>query len=219
MSFSVILFYVFAAILLFAALKVVTAKNPVHAVLFLVLAFFTSAGLWMLMQAEFLAIILVLVYVGAVMVLFLFVIMMLNVDIEAMRAGFWRNFPVAATVGLLVLIEVVLVLVNQQTNLAGFGVLSPLPADYSNVKDLGMQIYTIYLLPFELASVLLLLGIVAAIALTQRKRANTIRINPADQIKVRSQDRVKVMKMDVERLDVVIDTMEHSNIDKSSEGN
>ena len=216
MSFSVILFYIFAAILLFAAVNVVTAKNPVHAALFLVLAFFTSAFLWMLMQAEFLAIVLVLVYVGAVMVLFLFVIMMLNVDMEAMRKGFWKHLPVAITVGVLIALELVLILVNQKTNLAEFAPLSPVAADYSNVRDLGLQIYTTYLLPFELASVLLLLGIVAAIALTQRKRKNTHHINPADQIKVRRQDRVKVVKVEAEKPEVEVEGSEQGSVETPS---
>lgn len=196
MTFSLILFYVLAAIVLFGALKTVTAKNPVHASLYLVLTFCVSAMIWMLMQAEFLGITLVLVYVGAVMVLFLFVVMMLNIDVEEMRAGFWRHAPVAGLVGTLMAVALILILVNPKTNLAAFGLMKDLPADYSNIRDLGSQIYTTYLLPFELAAVLLLLGMVAAIALVHRKTFNPRRINPADQVKVNpNEGRMRLVKM------------------------
>ncbi len=197
MTFALILFYVLAAVILFGAVKTVTAKNPVHASLYLVLTFCMSAMLWMLMQAEFLGITLVVVYVGAVMVLFLFVVMMLNIDVEEMRAGFWRNAPVAFTVGVLMAVVLLLVLLSPETNLGAFGEMKDIPADYSNVRDLGLQLYTTYLLPFELAAVLLLLGMVAAIALVHRKTANPKRINPADQVKVDAQKgRLKMVKMD-----------------------
>lgn len=196
MTFSLILFYVLAAIVLFGALKTVTAKNPVHATLYLVLTFCTSAMIWMLMQAEFLGIILVLVYVGAVMVLFLFVVMMLDIDIEEMRAGFWRNAPAAGTVGVLMSVLIIMILLNPKTNLAAFGAMKDLPADYSNVRDLGSQIYTVYLLPFELAAVLLVLGMVAAIALVHRKTYNPRHIDPADQVKVNAKEgRMRMVKM------------------------
>ncbi len=199
MTFQLILFYVLAAIVLFAAVQVVTAKNPVHAVLFLVLAFCTSAGLWMLMQAEFLSIVLVLVYVGAVMVLFLFVVMMLNIDIEEMRAGFWKHLPVSGTVGVLMAVVLILVLIHPETNLAAFGAMKQMPADYSNTKALGMEIYTTYLLPFELAAVLLVLGIVAAIALVHRPTTNPRYIDPADQVKVDpKKGRVRMVSMAAE---------------------
>ena len=199
MTFSLILFYVLAAIVLFGALKTVTAKNPVHASLYLVLTFCVSAMIWMLMQAEFLGITLVLVYVGAVMVLFLFVVMMLNIDIEEMRAGFWRNAPVAFTVGVLMAVVLLMVLLAPDTNLSAFGEMKDVPADYSNVRDLGSQIYTTYLLPFELAAVLLVLGMVAAIALVHRKTINPKYIDPADQVKVDAkQGRMRMVKMAAE---------------------
>ena len=185
-----------AAIVLFGALKTVTSKNPVHAALYLVLTFCISAMIWMLMQAEFLGIVLVVVYVGAVMVLFLFVVMMLNIDIEEMRAGFWRHAPVAGIVGVLMAVALILILMNPKTNLAAFGAMQDIPADYSNIRDLGSQIYTTYLLPFELAAVLLLLGMVAAIALVHRKTFNPRRINPADQVKVNpNEGRMRLVKM------------------------
>lgn len=197
MTFSLILFYIFAVIVLFGALKTVTSKNPVYAALYLVLTFSVSAMLWMLMQAEFLGIVLVVVYVGAVMVLFLFVVMMLNIDIETLRVGFWRHAPVAGIVGVLLAVAIILILINPKTNLAAFGVMKDIPADYSNIRDLGSQIYTTYLLPFELAAVLLLLGMVAAIALVHRKTANPRRIDPANQVKVNpNEGRVRIVKMD-----------------------
>lgn len=197
MTFSLIMFYILAFIILFGAVKTVTAKNPVHASLYLVLTFCMSAMMWMLMQAEFLGITLVVVYVGAVMVLFLFVVMMLNIDIEEMRAGFWRNAPVAFTVGVLMAVALILILVAPDTNLAAFGPMKDIPADYSNVRDLGSQIYTTYLLPFELAAVLLVLGMVAAIALVHRKTVNPKYINPADQVKVNAKEgRMRMVKME-----------------------
>lgn len=197
MTFSLIMFYVLAAVILFGAVKTVTAKNPVHASLYLVLTFCMSAMMWMLMQAEFLGITLVVVYVGAVMVLFLFVVMMLNIDIEEMRAGFWRNAPVAFTVGVLMAVVLIMILVAPDTNLAAFGPMKDIPADYSNVRDLGSQIYTTYLLPFELAAVLLVLGMVAAIALVHRKTGNPKYINPADQVKVNAKEgRMRMVKME-----------------------
>ena len=197
MTFSLILFYILAALILFGAVKTVTSKNPVHAALYLVLTFCMSAMMWMLMQAEFLGITLVVVYVGAVMVLFLFVVMMLNIDIEEMRAGFWRNAPVAFTVGVLMAVALILILVAPDTNLATFGAMKDIPADYSNVRDLGGQLYTTYLLPFELAGVLLVLGMVAAIALVHRKTLNPKFINPGDQVKVDAKlGRMRMVKME-----------------------
>ena len=148
MNFQLILFYLLAAIILFGALKTVTVKNPVHAALYLVLTFCMSAMMWMLMQAEFLGITLVVVYVGAVMVLFLFVVMMLNIDVEEMRKGFWRNAPVAAVVGVLMAVALIMILVAPATDLAAFGQMNDVPADHSNVRELGTQIYTTYLLPW-----------------------------------------------------------------------
>ena len=196
MSFQLIMFYTLAAIILFGALKTVTVKNPVHAALYLVLTFCMSAMMWMLMQAEFLGITLVVVYVGAVMVLFLFVVMMLNIDVEEMRKGFWRNAPVAAVVGVLMAVALIMILVAPATDLAAFGQMNDVPADHSNVRELGRQIYTTYMLPFELAAVLLLLGMVAAIALVHRKSNNPKRMDPAEQVKVdASKGRMKLVKM------------------------
>ncbi|MCW3480536.1 NADH-quinone oxidoreductase subunit J [Neisseriaceae bacterium JH1-16] len=199
MNFETVVFYVLSAILVLAGLRVITAKNPVHAALFLVLAFFTSAGLWLLMQAEFLAITLVLVYVGAVMVLFLFVVMMLDVNFEQLREGFWRNLPMAGTVALIMVGEMALILMSPEAKLGSYHAAAPLAADASNVKELGRQLYTTYLLPFELASVVLLVGMVAAIALTMRKRKDNKTVNPGLQVKVRRNDRVRIVKMDAEK--------------------
>lgn len=197
MTFSVILFYILAAIVLYGAVGTVVSKNPVHAALHLVLTFCVSAMIWMLMQAEFLGLTLVVVYVGAVMVLFLFVVMMLNIDIEEMRAGFWRHAPVAGVVGVLFAVALILILINPKTNLAAFGLMKDIPADYNNIRDLGRQIYTTYLLSFELAAVLLLLGMVAAIALVHRKSTNPKYINPADQVKVTADEsRMRLVKME-----------------------
>lgn len=199
MTFSAILFYILAAIVLYGAVGTVTSKNPVHAALHLVLTFCVSAMIWMQMQAEFLGLTLVVVYVGAVMVLFLFVVMMLNIDVEELRAGFWRHAPVAGIVGTLLAVALILILANPKTNLAGFGLMKDIPADYDNIRDLGRQIYTIYLLPFELAAVLLLLGMVAAIALVHRKTTNPKYINPADQVRVDPNvGRMRLVKMEAE---------------------
>ncbi|QEY24055.1 NADH-quinone oxidoreductase subunit J [Neisseria animalis] len=196
MTFSAILFYILAAIVLYGAVGTVVSKNPVHAALHLVLTFCVSAMIWMLMQAEFLGLTLVVVYVGAVMVLFLFVVMMLNIDIEEMRAGFWRHAPVAGIVGVLLAVALILILVHPKTDLAAFGLMKDVPADYNNIRDLGRQIYTTYFLPFELAAVLLLLGMVAAIALVHRKTVNPKYINPADQVKVNpNEGRLRLVKM------------------------
>jgi NADH-quinone oxidoreductase subunit J len=196
MNLTTVIFYVLSAILIFASLRVVTAKNPVHAALYLVLAFFTSAGHWLLMESEFLAITLVLVYVGAVMVLFLFVVMMLDINIEQLRAGFWKNLPVAALVGAIMVFEMALILMSPQAGLGQFKAAAPLAADFSNVKLLGSQLYTTYLLPFEIAAVVLLLAMIAAIGLTMRTRKDSKVIDPAVQVKVHSQDRVRIVKMD-----------------------
>ncbi|MEN9457276.1 MAG: hypothetical protein RL210_2795 [Pseudomonadota bacterium] len=198
MSFQAVVFYVLSAILLFSGVRVITAKNPVHAALFLVLAFFTASGHWLLLQSEFLAIALVLVYVGAVMVLFLFVVMMLDINFEKLREGFWRNLPLAGTVAAIMVAEMTLILVSPDVGLSNFKEPAALAADYSNVKDLGRQIYTTYLYPFELAAVLLLLAIVAAIALTMRKRKDNKWVDPAEQVKVRRNDRIRMVKMAAE---------------------
>jgi NADH-quinone oxidoreductase subunit J len=205
MTLSLAIFYLFAAILIGASLRVITAQNPVHAALSLVLAFFTGAVLWMLIQAEFLAISLVLVYVGAVMVLFLFVVMMLDINFEELRKGFWNYFPVAAVVAAIMAVEMVLVLVAPAAGLNNFSEVPAIPEGLSNIKQLGVPIYTDYLLPFELAAVLLLVAMIAAVSLTLRRRKHTKYINPADQIAVKRGDRVRIVKM---QADIELPTVE-----------
>jgi NADH-quinone oxidoreductase subunit J len=197
MSFPAILFYVFAAILVFAALRVVTTRNPVHAVLWLVLAFFTAAAHWLMLRAEFLAIALVLVYVGAVMVLFLFVVMMLDVNFDSLRAQFRNYVPVAAAVGVLVLVEMALVLLGSYLK-PGIAA-TPAPAAGGNTRALGLLLYTDYVYAFELAAVVLLVAIVAAIALTHRRRRETRYQDPGEQVKVRAKDRLRVLRMPAEK--------------------
>jgi NADH-quinone oxidoreductase subunit J len=193
MVFTDFIFYILAAILLFAGLRVITTRNPVHAALFLVLAFFTAAGIWLLLEAEFLAIALVLVYVGAVMVLFLFVVMMLDINIDKLREGFWEYLPMAGTIGLLMAVEMVMVLGGKYFA-ASKAV--PHPEGYSNTAALGRVLYTDYLLPFELASVVLLVAIVAAIVLTLRDRKESKSMNPSEQVLVKKQDRLRIIKME-----------------------
>ena len=190
------LFYVFAALLLFAAFRVITARNPVHAALYLVLAFFQAAAIWILLKAEFLAIALVLVYVGAVMVLFLFVVMMLDVNLDGVRQGFWKHFPLAGTVGALIALEMSYVLMG------GFreppkpaAIAGDIAAQLSNTKELGKVLYSEYLYPLEIAAVILLVAIIAAIALTLRERKDSKYQNPADQVRVKAADRVRIIKM------------------------
>ena len=199
MNFETIVFYIFAAILVFAALRVITARNPVHAALYLVLAFFTAAAIWMLLRAEFLAITLVLVYVGAVMVLFLFVVMMLDINLDRLREGFWSYLPLGLVVGGLMVTEMVLVLGGKYFGREQM----PAPADpagsYSNTKVLGRILYTDYVYPFEIAAVILLVAIVAAIALTMRKRKDTKYQNPATQVGVKRADRVRLVSMPSEK--------------------
>jgi NADH-quinone oxidoreductase subunit J len=196
MEFTQILFYVFAAILVFAAFMVITIRNPVKAAMFLVLTFFSAAGLWMLLEAEFLSITLVLVYVGAVMVLFLFVVMMLDINLLRLREGFGEYLPIGGIVAVLLVIEMSLILS------AGFGTGRapvPHPADYSNTRELGKILYTQYAWPFEIAGAILLAGIVAAIALTLRRRPGTKYQNPAQQIRVTRNERVRLVKMPAEK--------------------
>jgi NADH-quinone oxidoreductase subunit J len=202
MSFQVFVFYVFAAIMVVAAVRVITARNPVHSALFLVLAFFTMAGIWMLLEAEFLAIVLVLVYVGAVMVLFLFVVMMLDINLTRLREGFWSYLPVGALVGILLIAEMVIVLGGKFFGLSATPAPAPLPADYSNTKELGMLLYTHYVYPFELAAVVLLVAIIAAIALTLRKRRVAKFQDPSRQLKVRRADRIRLVSMKAETREV-----------------
>jgi NADH-quinone oxidoreductase subunit J len=195
MMFTDIVFYVLAAILLFSGLRVITTRNPVHAALFLVLAFFTAAGIWLLLQAEFLAIALILVYVGAVMVLFLFVVMMLDINIDKLREGFWEYLPMAGTIGLLMIVEMGMVLAEK--NLRPSQAVT-LPPNYSNTAELGKVLYTDYLLPFELAAVVLLVAMIAAIVLTLRDRKDSKSMNPADQVKVKRNDRLRIISMPAE---------------------
>jgi NADH-quinone oxidoreductase subunit J len=195
MTFQTFVFYVFAAILLFAALRVITARNPVHAVLFLVLAFGTASGLWILLEAEFLAIALILVYVGAVMVLFLFVIMMLDINIDRLREGYWDYLVPGLTVAGIMVVEMAVVLAGRQAGLLAVATPSPKPAGYSNTKELGRLIYTDYVYPFEIAAVILLVAIVAAIALTLRARKDSKYQDPARQVQARREGRVRLVSM------------------------
>ena len=200
MDITSALFHLFSTVMLFAAFRVITASNTVHAALYLVLAFFQASGLWMLLKAEFLSITLVLVYVGAVMVLFLFVVMMLDVNVESLRRGFWRHFPVAATMGALIALELAAVLMG------GFRATQPVAAfansaadplaQASNTKELGILIYTQYLYPLEVAAVILLVAIIAAIALTLRTRKDSKYQNPSEQVRVKAADRLEMVKMD-----------------------
>ncbi|MEC5213224.1 NADH-quinone oxidoreductase subunit J [Polaromonas sp. CG_9.5] len=192
------LFYVFAAVLLFAAFRVITARNPVHAALFLVLAFFQAAAVWILLKAEFLAITLVLVYVGAVMVLFLFVVMMLDINLDSVRKGFWKHFPLAGAVGAVIALEMSYVLMGgfrEPPQGASAPVAGQLGAQVSNTKELGKVLYSQYIYPLEIAAVILLVAIIAAIALTLRERKDSKRTNPADQVRVKAKDRVRLVKM------------------------
>lgn len=198
MIFQDYVFYSLAIILLFAGLRVITARNPVHAALFLVLAFFTAAGIWLLLEAEFLAIALVLVYVGAVMVLFLFVVMMLDINLDKLREGFWDYLPMAGFIGVLMAAEMVMILGTKHFGLARIASPKAHAADYSNTAELGRVLYTDYLMPFELAAVVLLVAIVAAIALTLRDRKDSKFINPADQVRVKRADRIRIVSMPAE---------------------
>ncbi len=188
-------FYLFALVMLFSAFRVITARNPVHAVLFLMLAFSQAAGIWLLLKAEFLAIVLVLVYLGAVMVLFLFVVMMLDVNFDSLRTHFRSYIPVGATVGLLVLLEMALVVFGSSV---AADVAPPTPAG-SNTALLGRLIYLDYVYPFELAAVLLLVAIIAAIALTHRKRKESKHQDPGLQVKVRKADRLRIVAVAAEK--------------------
>ena len=197
MNFETIVFYVFAALIIFAALRVITARNPVHAVLFLVLAFISSAGIWILLEAEFLAITLVLVYVGAVMVLFLFVVMMLDINLVRMREGLWRWVPFGAVLAGLMVFEMVWVLGS--SDVSGGKAAVKHAADYSNTKELGRLIYTEYVYPFEIAAAILLVAMVAAIALTSRRRKDSKSQVIPDQIAARKADRLRLVKMPSEK--------------------
>lgn len=198
MGVEKLLFYVFAALLVFGATMVITVRNTVHAALFLVFTFFNSAAIWLLLEAEFLAIALVLVYVGAVMVLFLFVVMMLDINVARMREGFTRYLPIGAAAALAMIAMTVFVVGPQQFGLDQWASPEPAPADVSNTRVLGSVLYTTYVYPFEVAAVILLVAIVAAIALTLRRRPHTKYQDPDKQVAVRAKDRVRLVKMTAE---------------------
>ena len=195
------LFYLFSLVLLFAAFRVITARNPVYAALFLVLTFFQAAGIWMLLKAEFLAISLVLVYVGAVMVLFLFVVMMLDIDVADLRAGFWKHFPLAATVGALIALEMAAVLMGgfrpaeEPRAFPAVATAAQAGVQFSNTKELGKLLYSEYVYPLEIAAVILVVAIVAAIALTLRTRKDSKHIDASEQVRVKARDRLTIVSM------------------------
>jgi NADH-quinone oxidoreductase subunit J len=200
MDIQTLVFFFLSAILIFASLRVITARNPVHAALHLILAFFTCGGIWALLQAEFLAIAIILVYVGAVMVLFLFVVMMLDINLDRLREGFWSYLPLGAIIALLMVAEMALVLGGNylglfESNVAQAG------ADTSNVQSVGRLMFTEYMYPFELASVILLVGIVAAVALTQREKRKNKSVDASRQVFVKARDRVRVLQMPAEKRD------------------
>jgi NADH-quinone oxidoreductase subunit J len=199
MTITEILFYAVSAVLAVAAVGVITARNPVHAALFLVFAFVNSAVIWLLLEAEFLAIVLVLVYVGAVMVLFLFVVMMLDINLAQMREGFTRYAPLGILFAVIVVLEIgTVVWVKSLGGIQEAAVVATDAPGYSNTRELGEMIYTQYLYPFELAAVILLLAIVAAIMLTMRKREGLKQQNVAAQVAVRAEDRIRIVKMKAE---------------------
>lgn len=201
MEFKTFVFYFLAVIMVLAALRVITARNPVHAALFLVLTFFNAGGLWLLLQAEFLAITLVMVYVGAVMVLFLFVVMMLDINLDRLREGFWGYLPVGALVGILMLVEMVMVLGGSYFGLEAMPAPPAAAESFSNTREIGRVLYTDYVYPFELASLVLLVAMVAAVALTLRKRKGLKYIQPSEQVAVKREGRVELVKMQAEKED------------------
>ena len=196
MDITTTLFFVFSAVLLLSAFRVITAKSTVHSALFLILSFFSASCLWMLLKAEFLAITLVLVYIGAVMVLFLFVVMMLDINIDSIRKGFWKHFPLAGSVGAIIALEMSYVLMGgfrEPPKVAAAA--GQIGAQVSNTKELGKLLYSEYLYPLEVAAVILLVAIIAAIALTLRARKDSKYQNPSEQIRVKRSDRVSLVKM------------------------
>ena len=198
MDFQTFVFFFLSAILIFAGLRVITARNPVHAALFLILAFFTCGGIWALLQAEFLAIAIILVYVGAVMVLFLFVVMMLDINIDRIRQGFWKHLPLGVLIGFFMVIEMGMVLGDKyffQAKAAD----ALQPSNISNVKSLGALMFSEYVYPFELASIILLVGMIAAIVLTYRGPKKTKYTNPSVQLAVKAKDRIRVLQMPTEK--------------------
>ncbi len=195
-----LIFYAFSLVMIFAAVAVVTVRNPIYAVLFLVLTFFSAAAIWLLLEAEFLAIILVVVYVGAVMVLFLFVVMMLDINLVPFKEGFIRYLPVAVLVAIAMAVEILMVLWSKGRFGADmFPIPAAHPADYSNTRELGELLYTNYLLPFEVAGVILLVALIAAVALTLRTRPGIKTQNPSAQVRVRRDESVRLVKMKPEK--------------------
>jgi len=195
MDIKLLLFYLFGLVAVYAGLRVVTARNPVHAALHLVLAFFTTAAIWMLLKAEFLAIALVLVYVGAVMVLFIFVVMMVDIDIDKLREGFWTHLPLAAGIGIVIVLEMAFVLLKTFIIPESAANALPIPAGSSNTRELGKLIFTDYVYAFEVAAAVLLVAIIAAVALTMRTRKDTKGQDPNKQVLVKRGDRVRMVKM------------------------
>lgn len=199
MNFEQFIFYVFGTVMLFAAMMVVTVRNPVKSALFLVLTFFSAACIWLLLEAEFLAIALVLVYVGAVMVLFLFVVMMLDINAAKMRAGFGEFLPIGAFVAVVMVLEMAIVLNNKLLGPDKMPAPAAAAQSFSNTKELGRVLYTDYIYPFEIAALILLVAIVAAIALTMRKHKQNKYQEPSEQMQVRKQDRLRIVKMKAEK--------------------
>jgi len=195
MDFAYLIFWAFAIVLVGSSLLVITVRNPVHAAFFLVLSFFTAAALWLLLYAEFLALALIIVYVGAVMVLFLFVVMMLDINLDVLREGFWRQLPLAGAVGALMALEMIMVLASREFGLELAPSPGAPPAGFSNTKALGQVIYTDYVFPFEIAAVILLVAIIAAIAVTLRERKETKYQDPRTQLAVTKASRLKIVKM------------------------
>ncbi len=195
MVFTDIIFFVFSAVIIFASVQVIISRNPVYSALYLVLAFFSSSAIWLLLEAEFLAIALILVYVGAVMVLFLFVVMMLDINLVPLREGFARYLPVGITVSTIIVVEMGMVLFSRFEDV-------PEPIrhaeGYSNTEELGSVLYTVYVYPFEMAAVILLVAIIAAISLTLRRRPGTKHQDPAEQVAVKAKDRLRIVKMKAE---------------------
>lgn len=196
MPIEQIVFWTFSAVMIASSLRVITARNPVHSVLFLVLTFFTAAALWLLLEAEFLAVVLVVVYVGAVMVLFLFVVMMIDINLVPLREGFVRYLPVGALVGVVMVAEMILVVGPRYFGAERYSAPAPAPADYSNTSELGRALYTDYLYQFEIAAIILLVAIIAAIALTMRKRPETTKYQtPGRQVRVSKSDRLRIVSI------------------------
>jgi NADH-quinone oxidoreductase subunit J len=199
-TFELFVFYLFSVIMIFAASRVITCRNPVHAAMYLVLTFFTCAGIWLLLEAEFLAVTLVLVYVGAVMVLFLFVVMMLDINVEPMREGFVKYLPVGVLVGLIMLVEMVFLITQRYFKSDQYPIPERATVEaMSNTETLGRLLYSEYLFQFEIAAIILLVAIVAAIALTMRRRPNTKYQKPSKQIEANKQDRLRVVQMPSEK--------------------